>query len=47
LDQVEGDLVRLTRVAGPKVSLDPITAVSPVAAPWRRKSKVPEEEGEV
>jgi diguanylate cyclase (GGDEF)-like protein len=46
LEEVEGDLVRLTRVEGPRVSLDPITAVSPIAAPWRRKSKVPDEEGE-
>jgi diguanylate cyclase (GGDEF)-like protein len=42
LDELEGELVRLTRVDGPFVELDPITTVSSVPPPWRRKSRSPE-----
>jgi hypothetical protein len=43
LDELEDDLVRLQRIPGPDVELEPLTVSSSVPPPWRRKSKVPEE----
>ncbi|MBW2276006.1 MAG: diguanylate cyclase, partial [Deltaproteobacteria bacterium] len=41
LDELEGKLVKLTRIDGPFVDLDPITTVSSSPPPWRRKSAFP------